>query len=257
MNNFLDFSQTQYRWWDYIWDVFNDPMVIESIEDYKKYICFWENDETKWLTDGDLIQFIFGDDDEIEKFLQFFCSNPIFDTQDYPKIIALILSINEIERMIHSTPLSIIWIFEQKIIDIIKDADKEVYWTDDETQVSPYSLSEWLKMLIDLDFPCITDEWQIVYYHSKSIEKWLINVWNPKSQSKDKVMTMDKNWQIVSERDDSHEHSNDSQKIRLIGWTKKLPQDWKKKIDPKGSTICGDKIIRHPHFVKKDEDTGK
>jgi hypothetical protein len=50
---------------------------------------------------------IFEDEDETEKFLQFFRDNPIFDTQDYPKIIALILSISEIGEMIHHTPLSI------------------------------------------------------------------------------------------------------------------------------------------------------
>jgi hypothetical protein len=159
--------------------------------------------------------------------------------------------------MIHHTPLSITWIFQRKIIDIIKDADKEIYWTDDETQVSPYSLSEWLKILIDFWFPCITDEWQIVYYHSQNIEKGLINVWWANSPSKDKVMTMTKHWQVVSERDSSYEHKENASHIKLISGTRQTPNSWKKKIDPLGAIKFGDKIIHHPHFRKKDEETGK
>lgn len=85
-----DYTQTIYQWWDTIGDIFHDPIILKTLKDFKRFCDFWKWD-TEGFTDGDLIIYIFRDDDRTEKFLQFVRIN-IKKVNDVPKIITLVLA---------------------------------------------------------------------------------------------------------------------------------------------------------------------
>ncbi len=249
-----DYTQTISYGWDTIGDIFHDELILESLREFIEFTQFWKWD-TQGLTEGDLLYLIMNDTDKFEEFLQILRNNPIFETDDFPKIVTLILAINHVRDALENTPQSVIWIFGDRIQTVLSQAKEITYWSWDTTQDDIFSYFQGLDILsANNRFPLISSEWEVVYYHSQvAWSDELINVWTQRGT----VLTMDRKGEIVWERDDSFEHQarTTPSKFQLIeGWAqnvRKRKRKWKPRILRKGDALT------HPRFKAHEKDTGK
>lgn len=102
-------------------------------------------------------------------------------------------------------------IFSKRVDDILKDSHTATYGEADDSQDEVFSYYQWMDILLENNgYLPITTDGEIVYYHSQTNEEDTINVWS----LQDKVMTIDKNGNVLSERDDSYEHTKKEKKAK-------------------------------------------
>jgi len=175
----MNFKETHFKWYDTIGDLLEHSLFQNTLIEYKKLVSkdfpnIWYENSLEW----DIIRDIFMDDPNepnmnFPKFMKLLRKNIPDHIEDIKSDIVLlttlILSIEQLKEDMNNSPCTILELVSTKITDIINISQQSEYYADKDWK---YYKHNWIQNLLDLWFPCINVDWEIVYYfHSGHWEK--------------------------------------------------------------------------------------
>ena len=194
----MNFSENNFNWHDTLWDLLEHSLFQSTLIKYQELVSTdFPNIGYENYPEWDIIRDIFMDDPnepnmnfpKFMKLLRDSIPNHIKDIKsDIVLLTTLVLSIEQLKEDMNNSPCSISELVNIKITDIINISQQSEYYADEEWK---YYKHNWIQNLLDLWFPCISVDWEIVYYlhswHGEKVrviweeswsEYWMDGKWN-------------------------------------------------------------------------------